>query len=183
MKGLLRLVLTQRRYILYTFPLTSALVFITAFYLTSLTSALFAYVILAVFYSNPTSTPTTPTSNSPRIKRRSSSTLSDTPRSFPTRSSQPPLQYLSQPLTPKSERDEEEEERGRRIKLEEDDEDARADVEDFSDDDVDLAGAVGEEDLLAWRDSGIGTGVESERLGVEAGIRRKSGRGMRGMSR
>ena len=41
----------------------------------------------------------------------------------------------------------------------------------------DLVGAMGEEDLLAWRDSGIGTGVESERLSMRGGRRRKSGRG------
>ena len=127
-------ILISHRYIPYTFPITSALVFVTTFYLTSLDFALFAFALLAIFSPTSSINPTSPTSSaSPRIKRRSSSAMSDTPRSFPTLSSLPPLQYLSPPpLTPKSEKDEDEE-RGRRIKLEEDDEDARADVEDFSD--------------------------------------------------
>ena len=139
-----------------------------------------AYIVLSIFYPTSSSGPVTPRSTSPRIKRRRSSTLSNTPRSFPTLSSHPPLQYQSQPpLTPKSEKDEQEQERGRKIKLEEDDEDARADVEDFSETDPDVMGDLGEEDLLAWRDSGIGTGVESERLGTDVGRRRKAGRGGR----
>ena len=165
------------RYILYTFPLTSALVFITTFYLMSMTSMILAYIMLAIFYPTPSSVPTTPSSTSSRIKRRRSSDLSDTPRSFPTLSSHHPLQYQSQPpFIPKSEKDGEEEERGRRIKLEEDDEDARADVEDFSETDSNTVGALGEEDLMAWRDSGIGTGVESERFGIDIERRRKAGR-------
>ena len=136
-----------------------------------------AVIVLAAFYPLSPSAPDSPNSTSPRIKRRRSSDLSDTARSFPTLSSQPPLRYQSRsPLTPKSEKDEEEEERGRKIKLEEDDEDARADVEDFSETDPDIKGALREEDLTAWRDSGIGTGVESERLGTDAGKRRKADR-------
>ena len=92
----------------------------------------------------------------------STSDLSDTARTFPTRGRQKPLQFTSPAETGPVKKEEEEEEGAeenidiRRLGAEADDEDE---------------GYAGSS---TWRDSGIGTGVDEDRRGVQR--RRRSSR-------
>lgn len=173
------------RWILYHHRIISFLFFTTMFWSSSMLSMLLAWFILSLYLSAPD--PTTKTesdTNGSAIKHEredsekfdpiSFDDISDTPRSFPTLSRQMPLQFTGRPSPIKKEEDEE-------VKREEDElvgstgiQPLMAEADNEDDEDDEAAEATS-----GWRDSGLGTGLEEDRIaGVQR--RRKALMGRRG---
>ncbi|GAM87968.1 hypothetical protein ANO11243_059970 [Dothideomycetidae sp. 11243] len=177
---------TGLRYAMYNFRIASACVFVSAFFVAESITALAVYAILSfVVFGGSSSSPSagegrvkneTDTEGSARIKAETDAEetdryMSDTERSFPTYGSQPPLRYTGRP----------------KIKSETPDDDAQfvqagpsvsqmtpgpgAEADDEDDEDADFV----LDDAGRWRDSGLGTSMESGR--ERSGVRRRRSRG------
>ena len=170
------------RWILYHHRIISFLFFTTMFWSSSMLSMLLAWFVLSSYLSAPKPTSKTESdTNGSAIKheREDSETfdhtsfddISDTPRSFPTLGRQMPLQFTGRPSPVKKKEDEE-------IKREEDELVGSTGIQPLiaeADDEDDEAA----EAMSGWRDSGLGTGLEEDRMsGVQR--RRKALMGGRG---
>jgi len=147
------------RKLMYNHRILSYLVFTAGFFCVSVASLLMAYFALG-FLATPAKEEAVKQEEDEDVKDQlSTAGLSDTPRQFPTRHGQAPLRYSRRDDDDVEIKQEVEEPTGiHPLTAEADDED----------DDSEDAGAS------SWRDSGIGTGRESERRGIQR--RRKSSR-------
>lgn len=154
------------RWILYHHRILSFIFFTTTFWSSSMLSMLCAWFILSSYFdASPTRPKDEADANGSHVKRERSDSdvhdpasledLSDTSRTFPTLGRQKPLHFTGRGLV-KKEEDEV-------IKREEDEVMRSIDIQP-------LAGEADDEDddtmgeLSGWRDSGIGTGLDEERL-------------------
>lgn len=151
------------RWILYNHRILSFLVFTTAFFTVSMTSALTAYLAFRFYmWSSPPESGPVPgkkliktepeDADQPAFNPLSTSDMSDTARSFPTRGRQMPLRFPSPADAAERMKNEPQ------VKIEDFEDDAvnqplMGEADDEVDDDDDDVGS-------AWRDSGIGTGME-----------------------
>lgn len=153
------------RWILYNHRIAAYLLFTTTFYITSLLSALVAWVVLSTYLSSPH--PSKPIKPDPDAMVSSTENLSDTSRTFPTSSRQQALQYSpSFKYEDIKKEDEEEIERTTHPQplagTEADDEDDDEQL----DEDPDLG--------MGFKDSGIGTSVDDGERGNGVQRRRRS---------
>lgn len=154
------------RWILYHHRIFSFFFFTTTFWSSSMLSMLCAWLILSSYFdASPTRPKDEADAKSGYIKQERSDSdiqdptslddLSDTSRTFPTLGRQKPLHFTGRGL----------------VKEEEDDEIKREEEEVMRSTDIQpLVGEADDEDddtmgeLSGWRDSGIGTGLDEERL-------------------
>jgi hypothetical protein len=159
------------RWIMFTYKLSSLVVFVALFWGTEMSALLLVWAAVAMLFSSNNSHQDADEDRKP-IKIESGDAnaddYSDTDRTFPTLSGQQPLRYASPDKATKEER---EDMRLEDIPLKED---AEADDED---DDFVLEEPVprGVEAQAVFTDSGLGTGIDSERE-RERVRRRGSGR-------
>lgn len=152
------------RWILYHHRIVSFLFFTTTFWSSSMLSMLCAWFILSSYFTvRPTTTKGETEANGSYVKPERSDSdafdptsvddLSDTSRTFPTLGRQKPLHFT-----------------GRGLVKEEDEEAKRQEDEVMRSTDIQpLAAEADDEDdategMSGWRDSGIGTGLDEERL-------------------
>jgi seipin len=154
------------RWILYHHRVLSFLFFTTTFWSSSMLSMLCAWFILSSYIGpSPAATKAEPDANGSYIKRERSDSdtmdptsiedLSDTSRTFPTFGRQKPLHFSSRGLG-KKEEDEE-------AKWDKDEVMRSTDIQPLTAEADDEADEMTEE-MSGWRDSGIGTGLDEERL-------------------
>lgn len=154
------------RWILYHHRVLSFLFFTTTFWSSSMLSMLCAWFILSSYIGpSPAATKVEPDANGSHIKRERSNSdtmdptsiedLSDTSRTFPTFGRQKPLHFTSRGLA-KKEEDEE-------AKWNKDEIMKSTDIQPLAAEADDEADEMTEE-MSGWRDSGIGTGLDEERL-------------------
>lgn len=172
------------RYLMYNFRLTTACVFVGLFFVTEAVAALAVYGILSFVVFGGSSSSSDTVKQEPRVKKELTDGddtddryLSDTERSFPTYGTQQPLRYQGRQSPVKTE------------PQDNDDGDPGpsseqpppyltpgpgGDADDEDDEDADFV----LDDAGKWRDSGLGTSMESgrERTGA-AGVRRRRSRG------
>ena len=145
------------RWILYHHRVLSFMFFTTSFWSSSMLSMLLMWFILSSYFTaDPTSAKTEAAANDSLIKREhpdsdafdptSIDELSDTSRTFPTLGRQLPLHFSGRKDIKKEEENEEELLRSTEIQP------LSAEADDEG------------EDAIDWRDSGIGTGRDEERL-------------------
>ena len=150
------------RWLLYHHRILSYLFFTTAFWISSMTTALMAWLALSFVISSNSNTPKTEAerngsviktepSDSDHFDPFSTEDLSDTSRTFPTLGRQAPLHFAGRNGLPKKEEEgvkREEEEISRAATI-----DPLQNEADDEDDDE-------ERGTASWRDSGIGTSLE-----------------------
>lgn len=152
------------RWILYHHRVLSFIFFTTTFWSSSMLSMLFAWFILSSYLTSspPTTKPESDTTGSGVKHERSESDafdptaledLSDTSRTFPTLGRQMPLHFSGR-------RDFKKEEE---VKREEDEVVRSTNIQPLTTEADDEGDDVTEE-MSGWRDSGIGTGLDDERL-------------------
>lgn len=158
------------RWLMYTHRLTSLTIFVALFWATEMTLVLLTWGLASMLFASPTPPPDTQT-----IKHEpddaASTQYSDTDRTFPTLSRQPPLRYHSPPHV-KKEEDED-------VKKEEDDEEGGEEEADDEEDDFVLEEPLprGVENAVLFTDSGLGTGVDSEVERERERVRRRGRKG------
>ena len=155
------------RWILYHHRIISFICFTTAFWSSAMLSMLLAYFVLSSNISTPQHTTKMDSeTNGSAIKQEpkdsetfdptSFDDISDTPRSFPTLGRQMPLQFIGRSGSAKKEEDEQ-------VKREEDEVVRSTGIQPLvteADDEDDEAA----EATSSWRDSGLGTGIDEERI-------------------
>lgn len=170
------------RWILYHHRILSFLFFTTTFWSSSMLSMLLAWFVFSSYLATHTTTKTESILNgNARLKseREGSETfdptslddISDTPRAFPTLGRQMPLQFTSRPTVVKKEDND--------VKAEEETVQPMsvhsliAEADDEDDDGI--------EGTSGWRDSGLGTGLDEDRVtGVQRRRKALVGDGGRG---
>lgn len=154
------------RSILYHHRVLSFLFFTTTFWSSSMLSMLCAWFILSSYFpASPAATKAESDANGSYIKPERSESdaidptsvedLSDTSRTFPTFGQQKPLHFTGRGLV-KKEEDEDVKRFEEEVMRSADIQPLAAEADDEADDMT--------EDMSGWRDSGIGTGLDEERL-------------------
>ena len=155
------------RWILYNHRVLSFLFFTTTFWSSSMLSMLLAWFVFSSYLATHTTTKTESIINgNARLKseREDSETfdptslddISDTPRAFPTLGRQMPLQFTSRPTFVKKE-DNDSKEEEERVQLMS----AQSLIAEADDEDDDVS-----EENSGWRDSGLGTGLDEDRVTI-----------------
>ena len=171
------------RWLMYTYRLTSLILFVALFWGTEMGVLLLTWGVVTMLFGSSAPPPSSPDADKNRKVKKEiddgvselGTEYSDTDRTFPTLHSQAPLRYSSPESRTKT-KEEQEDTRLADIPLKED---AEADDED---DDFVLEEPVprGIETSAVFTDSGLGTGMDSERDRERERVRRRgSGRGRR----
>ncbi|KAF3042464.1 hypothetical protein E8E12_009854 [Didymella heteroderae] len=166
------------RWVMYTYRAGSACVFVGAFWATEMGVLLFTWALITMLLGTSSFSPSASADGAAeqdsgarqkKLKQEIDADFSDTDRTFPTLSSQPPLRYSSP--TGKDTKKEEREQRLEDIPFKED---AEADDED---DDFVLESPLPRtmESQAPFTDSGLGTGMDSERDRERERVRRRGG--------
>lgn len=153
------------RWILYHHRVLSFLFFTTTFWSSSMLSMLLAWFLFSSYLATPTTTkPETISNGSARLKSEQEDSetfdptsledISDTPRAFPTLSRQMPLQFTGRPAVIKKE-DNNVKEEEETVQLT----GVQSLIAEADDEDDDVS-----EGISGWRDSGLGTGLDEDRV-------------------
>ena len=153
------------RWILYHHRVLSFLFFTTTFWSSSMLSMLLAWFLFSSYLATPTTTkPETISNGSARLKSEQEDSetfdptsledISDTPRAFPTLSRQMPLQFTGRPAVIKKE-DNNVKEEVETVQLT----GVQSLIAEADDEDDDVF-----EGISGWRDSGLGTGLDEDRV-------------------
>ena len=153
------------RWILYNHRIFSFLFFTTSFWASSMLSMVFAWFIVSSYLAAPITTKAESVGNVDHIKRERSDSdeldptsfddLSDTSRTFPTLGRQMPLHFTGRGNFKQE---------GGQNKRESDEPVQSTNTQPLTNE-ADDEGYDVTEETIGWRDSGIGTGLDEERLG------------------
>ena len=168
---------------MYNHRILSLFLFVSSFYVTSLVSTGLAWILLTVYFSPSAASASSAVKAEPdvnasdvgAIKTEDSESdafdLSDTPRTFPTYSRQPPLRFTGPSYAVKAEEEPDRADRERTTSIKP--------LLDEDEDDDDAADALGASRAAGRRtDSGLGTSLEEGPGGI-AGLQRRRSKGRR----